>query len=312
MQEIKIGELDARDRSSLRGQALLPIVMPRSPPPAASGCGCGGCRSHRRPTARPRARRCTRSRSSTPNSAPASATTSRPAPLAVARRHGRRHRRHRVQVRRAPRDAVTSRKTARSAWSASRPAPTPRCPTVAGCRHGPADRGHQLRHRRRRAPEDARELCRRSRSARATMMRDAVEAKTSTPLQGHHPRRSPTRSTASRAEAKRQFFDIIDKLPLAYQKVNAIFRSPEKKTPGARRHVLHLRLATSARAAAHASRLRRSRCAADDAGDRGSQRRARDRHRVPRLLPDTPQKYLGLYNDTRPAGLARPPRCATC
>ena len=34
------------------------------------------------------------------------------------------------------------------------------------------------------------------------------------------------------SEAKRQFFDIIDQVPMAYQKVNAIFSTPERKTPG--------------------------------------------------------------------------------
>ena len=33
-------------------------------------------------------------------------------------------------------------------------------------------------------------------------------------------------------EAKRQFFDVIAKVPMAYQKVNAIFATPEKRTPG--------------------------------------------------------------------------------
>src|SRR5204862_5025568 len=34
-------------------------------------------------------------------------------------------------------------------------------------------------------------------------------------------------------EAKRQFFDVIDKVPMAYEKANAIFATPEKKSPGA-------------------------------------------------------------------------------
>ena len=34
------------------------------------------------------------------------------------------------------------------------------------------------------------------------------------------------------AQAKEQFFAIMDKVPMAYQKVNAIFSSPERKTPG--------------------------------------------------------------------------------
>ena len=43
--------------------------------------------------------------------------------------------------------------------------------------------------------------------------------------------------------------------------------------------------------------LRRPRRAAHDARDRGTQRRAHHRAVFSRLLPDTPQKYLGLYND---------------
>src|SRR5208283_36792 len=34
------------------------------------------------------------------------------------------------------------------------------------------------------------------------------------------------------AQAKAQFFNIVDKVPMAYQKVNAIFSSPERKAPG--------------------------------------------------------------------------------
>ena len=33
-------------------------------------------------------------------------------------------------------------------------------------------------------------------------------------------------------EAKRQFFAVIEKVPMAYEKVNAIFSTPERKTPG--------------------------------------------------------------------------------
>ena len=34
------------------------------------------------------------------------------------------------------------------------------------------------------------------------------------------------------ATAKAEFYNIIDKVPMAYQKVNAIFSSPERKAPG--------------------------------------------------------------------------------
>ena len=33
-------------------------------------------------------------------------------------------------------------------------------------------------------------------------------------------------------EAKQQFFDVLEKVPMAYQKTNAIFATPEKKAPG--------------------------------------------------------------------------------
>ena len=43
VREIKVGELEAPDRSTLRGQALLPVVMP---PSIAATEGCGtGCRT---------------------------------------------------------------------------------------------------------------------------------------------------------------------------------------------------------------------------------------------------------------------------
>ena len=44
------------------------------------------------------------------------------------------------------------------------------------------------------------------------------------------------------SEAKRQFFAIIDQVPMAYQKVNAIFSTPERKKPGRWRNLLDLRL----------------------------------------------------------------------
>ena len=44
VREIKVGELEAPDRSTLRGKALLPVVGGNG-----DGAGCGsGCRSHAR------------------------------------------------------------------------------------------------------------------------------------------------------------------------------------------------------------------------------------------------------------------------
>ena len=63
-----------------------------------------------------------------------------------------------------------------------------------------------------------------------------AELKTGTPLPTIL--REVTEAVASNGHggfsdrSKQQFFDIIAKVPMAYQKVNAIFSSPERKSPG--------------------------------------------------------------------------------
>ena len=79
VKEINIGELTAADRSTLRGQALLPILedgRPSAPARAAAPAAAVRTAAARRPG--PRARRSAPSTHSTPSSAPASATISRP------------------------------------------------------------------------------------------------------------------------------------------------------------------------------------------------------------------------------------------
>ena len=101
-------------------------------------------------------------------------------------------------------------------------------------------------------------------------------------------------------KAKRQFFDVIDKVPMAYQKTNAIFATPEKKTPGAG-GVFSIFVSDLCKG-----------CAAcvTACGEHQALRMVQETEEVNAehetgtafldLLPDTPQKYLGLYNDTRP------------
>ncbi len=101
-------------------------------------------------------------------------------------------------------------------------------------------------------------------------------------------------------EAKRQFFDVIDKVPMAYQKTNAIFATPEKKTPGGG-GVFSIFVSDLCKG-----------CAAcvTACGEHQALRMVQETEEVNAehetgtafldLLPDTPQKYLGLYNDTRP------------
>ena len=101
-------------------------------------------------------------------------------------------------------------------------------------------------------------------------------------------------------QAKREFFDIIAKVPMAYQKANAIFATPEKRAPGGG-GVFSIFVSDLCKG-----------CAAcvTACGEHDALRMVQETEDVNaehetgtaflNLLPDTPQKYLGLYNDTRP------------
>ena len=101
-------------------------------------------------------------------------------------------------------------------------------------------------------------------------------------------------------EAKREFFAIIDRVPMAYQKTNAIFATPERKSPGAG-GIFSIFVSDLCKG-----------CAAcvTACGDHQALKMVQETEQVNaehetgtaflNLLPDTPQKYLGLYNETRP------------
>ena len=101
--------------------------------------------------------------------------------------------------------------------------------------------------------------------------------------------------------SKQQFFDIIAKVPMAYQKVNAIFSSPERKSPG-----------SGGIFSIFVSDLCKG-CAAcvTACGDHNALRMVAETEEVNAehetgtgfldLLPDTSQKFLGLFNSANPA-----------
>ena len=103
------------------------------------------------------------------------------------------------------------------------------------------------------------------------------------------------------AKTKQQFFDIIDKVPMAYQKVNAIFSSPERKSPG-----------SGGIFSIFVSDLCKG-CAAcvTACGDHNALRMVAETEEVNAehmtgtgfldLLPDTSQKFLGLFNAANPS-----------
>jgi pyruvate-ferredoxin/flavodoxin oxidoreductase len=133
--------------------------------------------------------------------------------------------------------------------------------------------------------------------ARARML---AEIKTGTPLPTILREVTDTVDGFS-AKAKQQFFDIIAKVPMAYQKVNAIFSSPERKSPG-----------SGGIFSIFVSDLCKG-CAAcvTACGDHNALRMVAETEEVNaehesgtaflNLLPDTTQKFLGLYSAANPA-----------
>jgi pyruvate-ferredoxin/flavodoxin oxidoreductase len=133
-----------------------------------------------------------------------------------------------------------------------------------------------------------------------TRQRMVAEMKTGTPLQTilHE---VTEQVDGFSAEAKKQFFDILAKVPMAYQKVNAIFSSPERKAPG-----------SGGIFSIFVSDLCKG-CAAcvTACGDHNALKMVAETEEVNAehetgtafldLLPDTSQKYLGLFNAANPA-----------
>jgi pyruvate-ferredoxin/flavodoxin oxidoreductase len=133
-----------------------------------------------------------------------------------------------------------------------------------------------------------------------TRQRMVAEMKTGTPIQKIL--REVTESVDGfSTEAKAQFYAIIEKVPMAYQKVNAIFSSPERKAPGSG-GVFSIFVSDLCKG-----------CAAcvTACGDHNALRMVQETEEVNtehetgtaflNLLPDTSQKYLGLFNAANPA-----------
>ena len=133
-----------------------------------------------------------------------------------------------------------------------------------------------------------------------TRQRMLAEIKQGTPLQTIL--REVTESVDGfSAEAKAQFFNIMDQVPMAYQKVNAIFSSPERKQAG-----------SGGIFSIFVSDLCKG-CAAcvTACGDHEALKMVKETEDVNaehetgtaflNQLPDTSQKYLGLYNNANPA-----------
>jgi len=131
-------------------------------------------------------------------------------------------------------------------------------------------------------------------------MTESVKARTGVPFKDII--RDEVTALAEIADtAKTEFVSIIAKLPLAYSNVPAIFRTLEQKTPGAG-GLFSIFVSDLCKGCGECVQV---------CGDHDALRMTRETEELnaelttaqifSRLLPDTPQKFLGLYNDNEAA-----------
>ena len=294
--EIKVGEISAVDRSTLRGLPMLPLA---AVPTAESGEGCATCRSHPLPEGQTDRTPVTQVgvfdsefRSDYGYDQPAS-------PLAA------------MSVMAAGTGDTASKYVARRETPLFIPENCTQCmecisvcPDTAlpNCSQdidtvlrtaidhyvdGADDRTKLIAH----VPE----IEQRTR----LLMNDAVGNKASTPFP-ELVREAMNGLNGFSEAARDQFLGILDQAPVAYNKVNAIFKGPEKKNPGSG-GVFSIFVSDLCKG-----------CAAcvTACGDHDALRMVAETESVNAehetgtafldLLPDTEQKFLGFYNDEHP------------
>jgi pyruvate-ferredoxin/flavodoxin oxidoreductase len=296
VKEINIGELAASDHSSLRGQALLPVLEPVTA--GAESCTVGGCRSTPPPPGQASRAPIASiaafdaefrsafgyNQPATPLSAMGviAAATGDTASKYVARRETPLY---------IPENCTQCMECISVCPDTALPNTSQDLSTMLGTAvtryvSDPAERRKMIE----KLPEIEKQ----------TRQRMLAEIKQGTPLpQIIH---EVTESVDGfSAEAKTQFYNILDKVPMAYQKTNAIFSSPERKTPG-----------SGGIFSIFVSDLCKG-CAAcvTACGDHNALKMVQETEDVNaehesgtaflNLLPDTAQKYLGLFNAANPA-----------
>src|SRR6059036_2708141 len=280
VREIKVGEMEAADRSTLRGKALLPIVMPESIA-ASEGCGTG-CRTIPPPADQPArtpvtqvATFDTEFRSGLGYNQPASALASVGVMAAGSGDTASKY----VARRETPLYIAENCTQCMECIAVCPDTALPNCSqdletvlrtAVVNYVTDSVERQKMLRL----MPE----IEKRTRS----MMREGL---TKDPLPLPQIIQKVTNEVNGFSpEAKRQFFDVIDRVPMAYEKANAIFATPEKRSPGAG-GVFSIFVSDLCKGCAACVTA----CGEHETGTA-----------FLNLLPDTSQKYLGLYNDARP------------
>lgn len=292
VREINVGALNAPDRSSLRGQALLPVLSGND-----DGCG-SGCRSHALPPGQAE-RRPIAQVAAFDDLFRAGLGYDQPASAYAA-----------LGVMAAASGATASKYVARRETPLFIPENCTQCmECIAVCPdtalpNCSQDLGTLLRTAIVNYVTDASErekmlrLLPEIESRTRALMREGL--KTGGPPLPQLIQQATNEVNGFSTAAKQQLFDVIAKIPMAYQRVNAIFATPEKKQPGAG-GVFSIFVSDLCKG-----------CAAcvTACGEHEALRMVQETEEVNaehetgtaflNLLPDTPQKYLGLYNDARP------------
>jgi pyruvate-ferredoxin/flavodoxin oxidoreductase len=294
VKEIKVGALSAADHSSLRGQALMPILEL-----ATAGGSCGtGCRSHPLPAGQAQRPPIDTlsvfdaefrshfgyNQPATPLSAMGviAAATGDTASKYVARRETPLY---------IPENCTQCMDCISVCPDTALPNTSQDLGTLLSTAVSYYIAGADDRTKLLRALPEIEKLAR---------QRMLAEIKTGTPMQTILREVMDSLEGLSK-ESKNGVLAILDKVPMAYQKVNAIFSSPERKTPG-----------SGGIFSIFVSDLCKG-CAAcvTACGDHNALKMVAETEEVNAkhmtgtgfldLLPDTAQKYLGLFNAANPA-----------
>jgi pyruvate-ferredoxin/flavodoxin oxidoreductase len=297
VREIKVGEMEAADRSTLRGKALLPMAMPQSIA-ASEGCGTG-CRTSDVPEGQPVRTPLTRVaefdamfRAKLGYNQPANAYASLGIMAAGSGDTASKYVARRETPLYIPENCTQCMECIAVCPDTALPNCSQDLDTIL---HAAVSNYVTDTSERQKMLKLLPEITRQTRER----MRDAVAKNDKTPAQTFIREVTHAVNGFSPA-AKEEFFSVIDKVPMAFHKANAIFATPEKKNPG-----------SGGIFSIFVSDLCKG-CAAcvTACGEHDALRMVQETEEVNaehesgtaflNLLPDTAQKYLGLYNDTRP------------
>jgi pyruvate-ferredoxin/flavodoxin oxidoreductase len=297
VREINVGEIEAPDRSTLRGRALLPVVMPESLA-ASEGCGTG-CRTIPHPQEQEERTPLTRIadfdrmfRAKLGYHQPANAYASLGVMAAGSGDTASKYVARRETPLYIPENCTQCMECIAVCPDTALPNCSQDLETIlrAAVSNYVSD-GDERQKMLNLLPE----ITHRTQE----LMRTAIASKAA-PLAQEFIRQVTHDVNGFSPKAKEEFFSVIDKVPMAYQKANAIFATPEKKSPG-----------SGGIFSIFVSDLCKG-CAAcvTACGEHQALRMVQETEEVNaehesgtaflNLLPDTSQKYLGLYNDVRP------------